>query len=196
VSVLPAGVSDAIDLNALYPYDPVKARGLLKELGFHEQNPLKLTILVPNHDLTLVDIAALVGDQMATIGVRTKIILLDAIAWVEQVLVEHNFDMVVSNWSNLLDINMRSVSFFKGGASDYMGIDDPKLETMVRQWRRAMNDEDRSRLSADMQRLIADQLYWVNICGYPFFQAHRSQVKNYPFYNQAYLFLEQVWLEP
>jgi peptide/nickel transport system substrate-binding protein len=196
VSVLPAGVPDAIDLNALYPYDPAKARGLLKELGFHEQNPLKLTILVPNHDLTLVDIAALVGEQMAAIGVRTKIILLDAIAWVERVLIEHNFDMVVSNWANLLDINMRSVSFFKGGASDYMGINDPKLEAMVRQWRRAMSDEERSRLSADMQRLIADQLYWVNVCGYPFFQAHSSQVKNYPFYNQAYLFLEQVWLEP
>jgi ABC-type transport system substrate-binding protein len=59
-----------------------------------------------------------------------------------------------------------------------------------------MTDEERSRLSADMQRLIAEQLYWVNICGYPFFQAYSSRVKNYPFYNQAYLFLEQVWLEP
>jgi hypothetical protein len=46
-----------------------------------------------------------------------------------------------------------------------------------------------------MQRLIAEQLYWINITGYPTFQAHRRHVKNYSFDNQAYLFMEQVWLE-
>ena len=39
------------------------------------------------------------------------------------------------------------------------------------------------------------QLYWINITGYPTFQAHRGYVKNYSFDNQAYLFMEQVWLE-
>jgi len=195
VSVLPPGVPDAIDLNEMYPYRPDEAKRLLKELGFDETNPLKLTILVPNHDLTLADIAVLIGNQLEKIGVTSKVILLDAIAWVDRVLVGHDFEMVVSNWANVLDINMRSVSFFKGGASNYTGIDDPKLEAMVRQWRGAMDREERQRISADMQRLIADQLYWVNVTGYPFFQAYRSRVKNYPFYNQAYLFLEQVWLE-
>ena len=46
-----------------------------------------------------------------------------------------------------------------------------------------------------MQRLIADQLYWVNTTGYPFYQAYRNNVKDYPFYNRAYLFLESTWLE-
>jgi ABC-type transport system substrate-binding protein len=103
--------------------------------------------------------------------------------------------MVVSNWAAVLDINMRSVSFFKNGPSNYMGIDDPKLEAMARQWRRTASAEERSRISADMQRLIANQLYWINVTGYPFFQAHQSHVVNYPFYNQSYLFLEHVWLE-
>jgi ABC-type transport system substrate-binding protein len=195
VSVLPLGVPDAIDLNEMYPYRPDEAKRLLKELGFDETNPLSLKMHVPDHDPTLADIAALIANQLEKIGVKTKIIHLDGIAWVDRVLVEHDFEMVVSNWANVLDINMRSVSFFKGGASNYMGIDDPKLEAMVRQWRRAMTAEDRRRLSADMQRLIAEQLYWINVAGYPFFQAYRSYVKNYPFYNQAYLFLEQVWLE-
>jgi ABC-type transport system substrate-binding protein len=90
---------------------------------------------------------------------------------------------------------MRSVSFFKGGASNYMGIDDPTLETMVRQWRRTLDSEERKRLSADMQRLIAEQLYWINVTGYPVFQAYRRYVKNYLFDSQAHLFMEQVWLE-
>jgi peptide/nickel transport system substrate-binding protein len=195
VSVLPAGVPEAIDLNELYPYDPEAASRLLKELGFDAKNPLQLTLLVPNHDPTLSDVAALVGDQLERINVRTKIVVLDAIGWVERVLVKHEFDMVVSNWAGLLDINMRSVSFFKDGASNYTGIDDPQLEAMMRQWRRAMAPEERQRISADIQRLIAEQLYWVNVTGYPQFQAYRHWVKNYPVYEQAYLFLEQVWLE-
>jgi len=196
VSILPPGVQDAIDLNEMYPYRPDEAKRLLQELGFDGTRSVKLTIHVPDHDPALADIAAMIATQLERINVTTKVIVLDAIAWVERILVAHDFEMVVSNWASLLDINMRSVSFFKGGASDYMGIDDPKLEAMVRQWRRALTAEDRRRLSADMQRLIAEQLYWVNVTGYPFFQAHQSYVKNYPFHNQAYLFLEQVWVEP
>jgi ABC-type transport system substrate-binding protein len=103
--------------------------------------------------------------------------------------------MVVSNWGTLLDINMRSVSFFKGMQSDYMGIDDPPLEAMVLQWRQTLDAEARKKISADIQRRIADQLEWVNVSGYPFYQAYGKRVKDYPFYNQAYLFLEKTWLE-
>ena len=195
VSVLASGVPDAIDLNDMYPYRPEEAKRLLKELGFDEANSLTLSILVPNHEPTLADIGALIAHQLEKIGVRTQVTLLDAMDWVERVLGAHDFEMVVSNWARLLDINMRSVSFFKGGASNYMGIDDPTLEAMVRQWRRALDPEERKRLSADMQRLIAEQLYWVNVTGYPVFQAYRRYVKNYPFDNQAHLFMEQVWLE-
>jgi ABC-type transport system substrate-binding protein len=85
VSVLPPGVPDALDLNEMYPYRPDEAKRLLKELGFDETNPLKLTILVPNHDLTLADIAALIAHQLEKIGVTSKITVLDAIAWVDRV---------------------------------------------------------------------------------------------------------------
>jgi ABC-type transport system substrate-binding protein len=195
VSILASGVPDAIDLNDMYPYRPEEAKRLLQEVGFGPTHPLTLKILVPNHDPTLADIATLIAYQLEKIGVGTKVVLLDAVAWVERVLVQHDFEMVVSNWARLLDINMRSVSFFKGGASNYTGINDPQLEAMVHQWRQALDDQARRRISADMQRLIADKLYWVNVTGYPVFQAYRSLVKNYPFYNQAYLFLEEVWLE-
>src|ERR687885_2387379 len=190
VSVLPPGVPDAIDLNELYPYKPDEAKRLLKELGYDAKNPLKFTILISNADPTMSDIATLIKNQMAKIGVEAKILLVDSTAGVDRVLVKHDFEMTVSSWGSLVDINMRSVSFFKGRQSDYMGIDDPKLEDMVHQWRRAIEPEKRKAISADMQRLIAEQLYWVNLTGYPFYQAYRNNVKGYPFYNRAYLFLE------
>jgi len=195
VSVLPRGVPGAINLNELYPYDPEKAKSLLKELGFGKDHPLTFTILVPNHDVTLADMATLIKNQLAKIDVQAHINLLDVTAAIERVLVKHDYDMIVSSWGSLLDINMRSVSFFKGQQSDYMGIDDPSLEAMVYQWRQALDPADRDRISADIQRLIADNLYWVNVTGYPFFQAYQDYVKDFAFYDQAYFFLEKVWVD-
>ena len=194
VSVLPPGVPDAVDLNEMYPYRPDDARRLLKELGFDAKNPLKFTILISNQDATMADVATLLKDQMAKIGVEARINLVDATAFVDRVLVKHDFEMAVSNFGSLLDINQRSVSFFKGMQSDYVGIDDPSLEAMVHEWRRTVDPERRKKISVDIQRRLADQLEWVNVATYPFFQAYRSHVKDYPFYNQAYLFLATTWL--
>jgi peptide/nickel transport system substrate-binding protein len=196
VSVLAPGVIGAINLNEMYPYRPDEAKRLLKELGYDAKNPLRFTILVGNQDATMADVAALIKNQMAKIGVNAKILLLDDTARVERVLVKHDFEMQVAPWANLVDINQRSVSFFKGRQSDYMGIDDPQLEDLVHQWRRALEPEKRKAISADIQRRLADQLEWVNVTTYPFFQAYRTAtVKNFPFYNRAYLFFDTTWLE-
>ena len=50
-------------------------------------------------------------------------------------------------------------------------------------------------ISADMQHHLADQLEWVHVTPYPFFQAYRTNVKNYPFHEQALVLFEQVWLD-
>ena len=173
VSVLAPGVPDAIDLNEMYPYKPEEAKRLLKELGYDAKNPLRFTILISNQDATMADIAALIKNQMAKIGVEAKITLLDDTAFVDRVLVKHDFEMQVASFANLVDINQRSVSFFKGRQSDYVGIDDPQLEELVHQWRRALEPEKRKAISADMQRRLADQLEWVNITTYPYFEAYR-----------------------
>jgi ABC-type transport system substrate-binding protein len=98
----------------MYPYNPEEAKRLLKELGYDAQHPLQFTILVSNHDSTLADIAALVKTQLAKIGVEAKINLMDLTAVIDRFVVKHDFDMTVNSFADLLDINMRSVSFFKG----------------------------------------------------------------------------------
>ncbi len=195
VSVLAPGVQDAINLNEMYPYRPDEAKRLLKEIGYDAKNPLRFTILISNQDMTMSDVATLIKNQLAQIGVEAKITLVDEVTRVDRVLVKHDFEMVVTSWATLRDINQRSVSFFKGRQSDYMGIDDPTLEAMVLQWRRTMEPEGRTQLSAEMQRRIADQLEWVNVTTYPFFQAYRTYVKDYPYYEQALVLFEQVWLD-
>lgn len=195
VSVLSPGVIDAVDLNEMYPYRPDEAKRLLKELGYDDKNPLRFTILIGNQDATMSDVATLIKNQMAKIGVEAKVNLVDAVTQVDRLLVKHDFDMAVSNFGTLRDINQRSVSFFKGRQSDYVGIDDPNLEALVLQWRRTMDAAGHKAISAQIQRLLAEQLYWVNAVTYPLFQAYRTSVKNYAFHEQERVLFERVWLE-
>jgi ABC-type transport system substrate-binding protein len=58
--------------------------------------------------------------------------------------------MAVSNFANLNDINQRSVSFFHGAQSDYVGINERTLEAMVLQWRQTLAPEERKQISADI----------------------------------------------
>src|SRR5262249_4141826 len=155
---------------------------------------LRFAILVGNQDATLADLAALIKNQLAKIGVEAKINLVDQTTLIDLFTVKHEFDMMASNFGSLLDINMRSVSFFHGAQSDYVGINDPQVEAMVLQWRRTLDPEERKKISADIQRRLADQLEWVNVTGYPFYRAYGKRVKDFPFYDQAYLFLENTWL--
>jgi ABC-type transport system substrate-binding protein len=137
----------------------------------------------------------LVKSQLAKSGVEAKINLMDLTAVIDRFVVKHDFDMCVSSFADLLDINMRSVSFFKDGQANYLGMDDPQLEALVHQWRRSLEPAKRLAISADIQRLLAEQMYWINVAGYPFFRAHTGKVKGFPFYGQAYLFLESTWLD-
>ena len=47
-----------------------------------------------------------------------------------------------------------------------------------------------------MQHHLADQLEWVNVTPYSFFQAYRQSGQNVPFSHQAYLFFDMTWLDP
>jgi ABC-type transport system substrate-binding protein len=76
-----------------------------------------------------------------------------------------------------------------------MGINDLNLQALVYKWRASLDQAQRRQTSADIQRLLADQMYWVSVSGYPFFQAYRDSVQDFVFYDQTAFLLEKVWLK-
>ncbi|MBI3329176.1 MAG: ABC transporter substrate-binding protein, partial [Nitrospinae bacterium] len=195
VSIIPEGVQDYLDLNELYPYDPAKAKALLKEAGYDEKNPLRYTLITNNDDPAFADIAAMMKEQLAKLGVEIKIEVMEKSSWMDKVIRRYEFEQTLEDFAALLDINHRSFSFFPGAPSDYVGLKDERPAQLIRQWRRALDPADRRRISHEIQRIMAENLYWINICGSPYFQAHRDYVQGYPFYNELYMFFETAWLK-
>jgi peptide/nickel transport system substrate-binding protein len=195
VSIIPEGVQDYLDLNELYPYDPAKAKALLKEAGYDEKKPLRYTIVTNNDDPAFADIAAMMKEQLAKIGVDIKIEIMDKSTWLDRVIRRYEFEQTLEDFAALVDINQRSVSLFPDAPSNYMGMKDTRPAQLTRQWRRALDSAERRRISHELQRVMAENLYWINICGSPYFQAHRDSVQGYAFYNELYMFFETTWLK-
>jgi ABC-type transport system substrate-binding protein len=120
---------------------------------------------------------------------------MDKPAMIDRFTTKLDFQMVLEDFASLVDINQRSLAFFKDAKANYYGINAPELEDMVLQWRRAADPAKRRELSHAMQRFVAKDMLWCNISGSPYFQAHRDHVKGYHFMNQLYVYWETTWLD-
>jgi ABC-type transport system substrate-binding protein len=194
VSILPPGVQDYLDLNEMYPYDPEKARALLKEAGHDASNPVEFELVTNTDAPFFADAATLLKSQMEKIGVKVRIMMMDKPAMIDKFL-SYNYQMAMEDFGALVDINQRSVSFFRDAKSNYGGMDSPEIEALTMKWRREVSPEGRKQIAHDIQRAFAKDMLWCNITGSPYFQAYRDYVKGYHFMNQLYVRWETTWLD-
>jgi peptide/nickel transport system substrate-binding protein len=195
VSILPPGVQDYLDVNEMYPYDPDKAKALLKEAGHDENNPVEFELILNNDAPFFADAATLMKSQYEKIGVKMKLTMMDKPAWLDRFLNKYEYQMAMEDFGALVDINQRSVSFFKGVKSNYGGMDSPEIEELTLKWRQTVDDDKRREITYDLQRAFAKDMLWCNVTGSPYFQAYRDHVKGYHFMNQLYVHWETTWLD-
>jgi peptide/nickel transport system substrate-binding protein len=195
VSILPPGVQDYLDLNEMYPYDPDKAKALLKEAGHGPDNPVEFEIILNNDAPFFADAATLMKSQMEKIGVKMKLVMLDKPAWLDRFNNKYDYQMAMEDFGALVDINQRSVSFFRGAKSNYGGLESPKIEELTMAWRQEPEPEKRKEIAHELQRTFAQDMLWCNITGSPYFQAYRDTIKGYNFMNQLYVYWETTWID-
>src|SRR5687767_6919695 len=166
----------------MYPYDPAKAKALLKEAGYDENNPAAFELLVNNDAPFFADTATLLKNQMEKIDVNVKIVMMDKPAWLDKFL-NYDYHMVIEDFGAYVDINMASVTFFRGLKSNYGGMDSPIVEGLTLQWRREIDPAKRRELSHEIQRILAKDMLRCHITDSPYFQAYQDYVKGYHFMN-------------
>jgi peptide/nickel transport system substrate-binding protein len=194
VSMISHGVQDHLDLTEMYPYDPEKAKALLKEAGYDETHPAEFELLTNTDTPVFADSATLLKSQMEKIGVKVKIVVMDKPAMIDKFF-KYNYDMIIEDFGSLVDFNQESLLLFKGLKSNYGGLDSPEIEALTLQWRREVEPEKRREIAHEVQRLLARDMLRCNITDSPYFQAYRDYVKGYHFMNQVYVYWETTWLD-
>jgi peptide/nickel transport system substrate-binding protein len=134
------------DLSTLYPYDPQRARALLREAGHPS---LSLRLRVANLPYA-ISAAQVVASQLDQVGVQVSIEPLDFPAvWLQEVFTERDYDLSI-----VQHVEGRDITTF-GDPDYYWGYDNPKVQELFEQADSGSPEEQVSKMR-EAARILAE----------------------------------------
>jgi len=134
------------DLSAVAPYDPDKAKQLLREAG-HEK--LDLTLTIPSFYGTTV--AQVLISDFAKVGVTLEVDRVEFATWLEDVYTNHDYDL-----SFVLHVEPRDFGNF-ANPEYYFGYDNPKVQELYAQSQTELDPKKSADLLAEAARLVSEE---------------------------------------
>jgi peptide/nickel transport system substrate-binding protein len=139
--------SDAgyIDLTSVNPYNPEKAKALLKEAGV--QTPLNVTLTLPPPPYARKS-GEIIASQLAKVGVIAKIENVEWAQWLSGPF-KGNFDLTVISHVEPLDFDRYA------DPSYYYGYDSKTFKDLFAAYNSTTDQKGRMKLLGDIQRQLA-----------------------------------------
>ncbi|MFH1831071.1 MAG: peptide-binding protein [Pseudomonadota bacterium] len=150
------------------PYDPERAKELLKEAGWsdHDKDGLldkdgrafKFTLLSAAGSNTARSISLFMREDLLKVGIEMEIRQLE---WATMLKLIHDrkFDATMLAWSMPLEQDpyqlWHSTQVAEG--SNYVGFEDPKTDLLIEEARREFNKERRNAMYGEFQRIVHDE---------------------------------------
>lgn len=134
-----------VDLTGMYPYDPDKARALLKEAGV--ATPLNVTLTLPPPQYARKG-GEVIAAMLAKVGVIAKIENVEWAQWLSGPF-KGNFDLTIVNHVEPLDY----MQYANPGY--YWGYDSKAFRDLAARHAAETNPKERNRLFAELQRMLA-----------------------------------------
>ena len=132
----------------MYPYNPDKAKAMLKEAGFDDKNPLKYTIMTHGADPALPTMATIMKTQLAKIGVEVTIEVLDRPIFLKRLTTTKEYDQVVNFSSHIVDPFARSFVLDSRQGANAANHKDGELDARLDRLALAPTAEEFSQLRA------------------------------------------------
>jgi len=194
-SGIPQGSKDHVDFPEMYPYNPEKARALLKEAGFDAQNPLKYTIMTHGADPALPTITTVIKTQLAQIGVEVTIEVLDRPVFLKRLTTTKEYDQVVNFSSHIVDPFNRAFVVDSRGAANAPNHKDPQVDELLDRLALAPTAADFSRLGQELQEYLYKHMIYMSATSLPSLQAARAYVQGYVYERGFKVRFETTWLK-
>jgi len=138
-----------------YPYNPVKARALLKEAGFTDSNgdgilerdgkPFSFEIIT-NQNKEREKSAVLIQRRLKEVGIDVKIRAIEWASFISRFIKTGDFDVVVLGWGLGLDPDQYNIwhsSQQAPGQFNFIGYNNPKIDALLEQGRLELNPDKR-----------------------------------------------------
>ncbi|PKN19533.1 MAG: peptide-binding protein [Deltaproteobacteria bacterium HGW-Deltaproteobacteria-6] len=157
----------------IYNYDPAKARDLLKQAGFADQNgdgvlekdgkPFVFEILTNQGNETRQKCAEIIQRQLKEVGITATIRILEWSAFVTDFINKRRFDAVILGWTIPLDPDAYDVWHSSKTAREelnFVSYNNPEADDMLVKGRSTFNQDERKKYYDRFQEILAeDQPY-------------------------------------
>ncbi|MGE0150887.1 MAG: ABC transporter substrate-binding protein [Parvibaculaceae bacterium] len=165
--------------NPNYPHDPEKAKAMLEKAGVKD---LSLDFVIVSGDSAHEQIAILVKDQLAKIGVNINIVKMEAgQQW--DALVAGDYDLGLMWWVNdIFDPDQKAkfcVYGDKENRSYYTNYKNPVVTKLVDQASVELDPQKRRELYFEIQRIVKDDVHWIDLYYSPFRNASLKSVTGF-----------------
>jgi peptide/nickel transport system substrate-binding protein len=168
-----------------YPYNPERARTLLREAGYGNGFPLEIT--VPSNYTMHVDTAQVIVNQLAAVGVKASIRLVDWAAWLSGVYRGRSYQATIIS----LDAANSSPRMFLSrylstGGSNFVNFKNADYDRVYQASLVETDETKRIALYREAQKIISDNaasVYIQDIYSFRAFPKGRyTNILNYPLY--------------
>ncbi|TFZ03709.1 ABC transporter substrate-binding protein [Ramlibacter humi] len=135
-----------VDTTGVNPYNPDKARQLLKEAGVTN---LELTMTLPPPAYARQG-GEIIASMLSKVGIKTKLENVEWAQWLSGTYGNKNYDLTIISHVEPFDLG----NFAK--PDYYWGYNNPKFNELYSKYKSTANPKDRLKLLGDIQRLLAD----------------------------------------
>ena len=182
-----------------YPYDPEKAKSLLKEAGY--ANGFDVTFFVPESGSGMqspVEMGTVIQANLAAVGVRAKIQTMEWGAYLKKYL--DGPDMAEMSWNpsigdpdHMMYMLLSSDRFPPAFNAGF--YQNPKVDELLRKGRTTIDDRERVALYREAQKLVTEDAPWIIVDHGKQVIVHRKRVQGFKLHPNFDLVLTQVSLQ-
>ena len=136
-----------IDLTGTYPFDPAKAKELLKEAGLPDG--FKATLKLPPVAYAREG-GQVIASQLRDVGIQLEIIPVEWADWLKQVFTDKDYDLTIVSHTEPNDIDIYARKDY------YFNYDNPAFDKIIDELNLTSDEAKRTELFKQAQKILAD----------------------------------------
>ena len=182
-----------------YPYDPAKAKALLKEAGYDGQ---QVTFYVTEGGSGMLDPVAMgtaIQADLEAVGMKVKIETYEWNTFLGKVNpgIDGKADMAEMAWmtndpDTLPFLTLRTGAFPDKGGFNSGYYSNPKVDALLEKARTSTDQAERAKLYKQMQGIVHDDAPWVFIANWKQNAVTAASVENFKLQPSFFLMLQKV----
>jgi peptide/nickel transport system substrate-binding protein len=147
-----------------HSYDPEKSKKLLRELGYGPERPLHFEVVTNTGNDTRINAAQIIQHQLRKVGIEMKIRTMEWQAFLNTVVMPHNFEAVLMGWSLSLIPDAYSIWHSDGdrkGGFNFIGYHNPEVDRLIVESEKIVDPEQFAKSYQKLFRQIVDDYPYI-----------------------------------